>query len=66
MSQNVNNGPKPDYISCKFFKMIMESPRFSLSQSHKITLKPNCKKGLTVVDQETAGKTAILFLIISL
>ena len=41
--------------------MVIGKPRFSLSQSHKITLNPNCKKGLTVVDQETAGKTAILF-----
>ena len=33
-----------------------------LSQSHKITLYPNCIKGLTEVDQDTAGNTTVLFL----
>ena len=39
----------------------MHNPKLYLSQSHKITLYPNCIKGLTEVDQDTAGNTTVLF-----
>ena len=60
--QTLTNNSKPGlYLIHILFKCSKSRPRLFSSQSHKITLYPNCKKGVTEVDHETEGKITVLF-----